>query len=217
MRCGGVLFATAMAVLSTGCGRLSYDGASASLERDAGDPGMDAAPLDAGASDAMPRDTAGPVGDSGGSDGGTEPSDAGPPDSGPPDSGPPDSGPSDSGPPDSGPPDSGPPDAGPSCPPDMLLVIDGAAFCIEINDRPAEPFDTAATTCAGAGRRLCADDEWRVGCEMGGSGFMDVGDDWEWVDVILSPGVAKKRGYNCVDVSSHAVVDPYPYRCCMTP
>lgn len=103
-----------------------------------------------------------------------------------------------------------------TCPADTLLIATPteASFCVERNDRVAAPFEAARSACLAEGRHLCTDDEWRLGCELGGAMFLDLSDDWEWVDLLVDAATAKKRGYTCGDTSSHAVADPYPYRCC---
>lgn len=189
-------------VLSSGCGRLDYERASL-MGDDAGPMTRDAARLDAGTSahDAGMADDAGEV-----SDAGTAGEDGGPLDAG--------------GSMDAGDLVDGGFDAGrAACPADTFLVAPATAafYCIERNDRVAAPFETARTTCLDEGRHLCTDDEWRVGCDLGGAMFLDLADDWEWVDLLIDAATAKKRGYTCGDTSSHVIADPYPYRCCAPP
>jgi hypothetical protein len=105
-------------------------------------------------------------------------------------------------------------DAVPACPIDTLEIMPGSAVCIEIAQRGNAPWGEAVTTCDGLGRRLCADLEWYAGC-VNQPTLMDmVGDDYEWV-AEMAAGDAQKRGAaDCEDMSSHAIIDPYGYRCC---
>lgn len=107
------------------------------------------------------------------------------------------------------------PDAPPVCPADTLPLSPGSQVCIEIVERGTIPWTDAVTSCAGLGRRLCADAEWFEGC-VNATGLVDMIDgDFEWV-AEESGGVAQKRGStDCTVMSSHAVVDPYEYRCCV--
>lgn len=111
-------------------------------------------------------------------------------------------------------------DALPACPTGTVPLCAGAAVCIEVDERGNADWTTARDTCLGAGRRLCADAEWALGCgceptltEM----FLDGAGaslEWEWV-AEESGGTAQKRGYDSCDATStHAIVDAYDYRCC---
>ncbi len=106
-------------------------------------------------------------------------------------------------------------DAPAMCPVDALEIAAGSTVCIEIAQRGIDPWTTAKTTCEGLGRRLCADAEWLAGCTNQPTLMDMVGDDYEWV-AEEAGGIAQKRGASaCDDSSSHAVIDPYGYRCCV--
>lgn len=103
----------------------------------------------------------------------------------------------------------------PPCPDGTSAVTEGAATCIELVERGTVPWTTAKQDCEALGRRLCTDAEWAAGCEnvVGIVDMIDGG--WEWV-AEEAGGVAQKRGSDaCTAVSSHAVIDPYEYRCCV--
>ena len=114
----------------------------------------------------------------------------------------------------------GDPDAVPGCPPDMVPIETGADVCIEKSERGNDTWTTARSTCLGLGRRLCEATEWYTGC-VSAPVLADMADDpggaeWEWF-AGEEGGVAEKGGFAaCTDTSSHAVVDPYDYRCCLT-
>lgn len=112
-------------------------------------------------------------------------------------------------------------DAPATCPADMAEipmmtgVVAADRVCIERAERGNAPWTTAKADCEALGRRLCADAEWYDGC-VNAPGLMSMTDGYEWVAEEVG-GVAQKRGSSgCDDSSSHAVVDPYQYRCCLT-
>lgn len=105
-------------------------------------------------------------------------------------------------------------DAPPACLAGMLEIGPGATVCIEVNQRGNLPWDQAKADCEVLGRRLCADAEWFAACTNQPSLATMYGDGYEWV-AEESGGIAQKRGSStCEDASSHAVIDPYDYRCC---
>jgi hypothetical protein len=107
-----------------------------------------------------------------------------------------------------------PVDALPVCAADTIEITAGSSVCIELTRRGTEPWTLAKSTCEGLGRRLCADAEWFTGCTNAPGVMNMTGDSWEWV-AEEAGGVAQKRGASgCADISAHAIVDPYGYRCC---
>jgi hypothetical protein len=116
----------------------------------------------------------------------------------------------------------GDPDAAAACPADMVRIEPVADVCVETNERGNEAWTSAQTTCAALGRRLCDAAEWLIAC-TNAPGLVDMANDaggadpeWEWF-AGEADGVAEKGGYAaCTDTSSHSVVDPYDYRCCLT-
>lgn len=107
-----------------------------------------------------------------------------------------------------------------TCPPETVAITDGAAVCIELAERGTLSWTEAVATCGALGRRLCSDAEWATAC-TNAPGLIDMINDnggaspeWEWV-ADMTGGVAGKRGYLlCGDISTHAVTDPYDFRCC---
>ncbi len=106
------------------------------------------------------------------------------------------------------------PDAPRTCPSGSTEIEPGSNVCIEIVERGTVPWTDAKTDCESLGRRLCADAEWFTGC-VNAAGLVDMIDGgYEWV-AEEAGGVAQKRGStDCTVMSSHAIVDPYEYRCC---
>ena len=108
-----------------------------------------------------------------------------------------------------------------TCPSDTTPITAGSSVCVELVERGNAPWTVARDTCASLGRRLCADAEWAIAC-TDASGLVDMANDgngatpeWEWV-AEEAAGVAQKRGYSaCSSMSSHQVIDPYDYRCCL--
>ena len=109
-----------------------------------------------------------------------------------------------------------PVDAPRVCPADTVAIAPQSTVCIELVQRGYDPWTVARDTCATLGRRLCADAEWLMACETAPTGLMDmVGPGYEWV-AEESGGIAQKRGASsCQDPSSHQVIDPYDWRCCV--
>jgi len=111
-------------------------------------------------------------------------------------------------------------DAPPTCPLGMTPVCDGQPVCIDLAERGNDSWTNARDLCAATGARLCTDAEWALACTCA-VGLIDMANDgagasqeWEWV-AEETGGVAQKRGYAaCTDTSTHAVTDPYDYRCC---
>jgi len=103
-----------------------------------------------------------------------------------------------------------------ACPSETTEIQPGGDVCIELVERGTVPWTTAKSMCASLGRRLCADAEWFTAC-VNATGLVDMIDGgYEWVAEEMD-GVALKRGSTaCTVMSSHAVVDPYEYRCCVT-
>ena len=116
------------------------------------------------------------------------------------------------------------PDAAPAmCPGDMTEVSPGtsvagvtsvAKVCIEYTERGTEPWTVGKDQCSALARRLCTDAEWFSAC-VNAKGLVDMIDGgFEWVAEEMD-GVALKRGStDCTVMSSHAIVDPYEFRCC---
>ncbi|MCX5747195.1 MAG: hypothetical protein NT062_32395 [Proteobacteria bacterium] len=109
------------------------------------------------------------------------------------------------------------------CPPDTTALVDGSTVCIELRERGNLPWGAARDACTTAGRRLCADAEWALACTSDVSGaLIDMANDgggvnpeWEWM-AEEAAGIAQKRGFAaCTDISTHAVGDPYDFRCCL--
>jgi len=102
----------------------------------------------------------------------------------------------------------------PVCPVGMTELAVGSSVCIELVERGDAPWTTAKLDCESLGRRLCADAEWFLGC-TDATGLVDMIDGgYEWV-AEEAGGIALKRGeLACTVMSSHAIVDPYEYRCC---
>jgi len=101
-----------------------------------------------------------------------------------------------------------------ACPTGMTELTVGSTVCIELKERGDAPWTTSKLDCESLGRRLCADAEWFLGC-TDAVGLVDMIDGgYEWV-AEETGGVAQKRGeLACTVMSSHAIVDPYEYRCC---
>jgi hypothetical protein len=116
----------------------------------------------------------------------------------------------------------GDPDAAAGCPPDMVRIEASTDVCVEKSERGYETWTQAEATCLGLGRRLCAGAEWLIAC-LNAPGVIDMANDgngadpeWEWF-AGEEGGVAEKGGFElCEDTSSHPVVDPYDYRCCLS-
>lgn len=106
-------------------------------------------------------------------------------------------------------------DSDATCPAGTTSLSPGSSACIEVVERGTMPWTGAAADCAALGRRLCRDLEWAEAC-VNATNLVDMLDGgWEWV-AEESAGVAQKRGSTeCTAISSHAVVDPYEYRCCV--
>jgi hypothetical protein len=106
-------------------------------------------------------------------------------------------------------------DAPPTCPLDTVPLSPGSQVCIEIVERGTIPWTDAVLACSAVGRRLCADAEWFEGC-VNATGLVDMLDgEFEWVAEEVA-GVAQKRGVSdCTTTATHAVVDPYEFRCCV--
>jgi hypothetical protein len=108
----------------------------------------------------------------------------------------------------------------PACPLGMVPTCADSRVCVDLAERGNAPWTDARDLCAVTGARLCTDAEWAeaCGCAVGVIDMANDGDgasqEWEWV-ADESAGVAQKRGYAaCGDTSTHAVTDPYDYRCC---
>lgn len=107
-------------------------------------------------------------------------------------------------------------DAPSVCPADTLVTVVGGSACIEIAQRGTDTWINAKALCEGMGRRLCTDAEWLEGCTNQSTLTNMTGDDYEWV-AEEAAGIAQKRGASgCDDSSSHAITDPYGYRCCVS-
>ncbi len=109
----------------------------------------------------------------------------------------------------------------PACPSGSVEVCTGSTVCIEIDERGYDTWTNAVAACAAVGRRLCSQAEWDQACPCAtglNEMFQDGGGsmlEWEWT-ADESGGVAHKRGYAaCGDQSTHAVSDPYDFRCCV--
>jgi hypothetical protein len=197
--------------LLCGCGRVGFGGMD-------GGGGGDGSVMETGPDDTgIEMDAEGGIGPADGGDGST-PTDAATPDASLPDADAVDAVAVDA---DTGTPDALVPDAGPPCPTGMLLITGGAGgdFCIDADQSAGDTWTNAGTICGGRGARLCADAEWLEACGMSPVGLADMLGDWEWVVELESASAARKRGFSsCSSISSHEIfVDPYPYRCCLTP
>lgn len=102
-----------------------------------------------------------------------------------------------------------------TCPTGSTELSSGSMVCIELTERGTIPWTEAKTMCEADGRRLCSDAEWVEACNnaVGVIDMLDLG--WEWVAEEVA-GIAQKRGASlCTDMSTHQVIDPYEYRCCL--
>jgi hypothetical protein len=108
-----------------------------------------------------------------------------------------------------------------ACPVGTVETCPGSTVCVEVAERGYQPWTDAHDACLAVGRRLCTDAEWALACTCA-VGLEEMTDDgagsaleWEWV-AEESGGVAQKRGYDTCDATStHAVTDPYDFRCCV--
>lgn len=107
------------------------------------------------------------------------------------------------------------PDVLAACPAGTTELSTGSPVCIELTERGTLPWTDAGLDCQAAGRRLCADAEWFEAC-VNAAGLVDMIDlGFEWV-AEEAAGIALKRGGDaCAVMSSHQVIDPYEYRCCV--
>jgi hypothetical protein len=107
-----------------------------------------------------------------------------------------------------------PTDAGAGCPPGSIYSFTDHAYCIEEFQSPPLPYLDADADCGGRGWHLCGGSEYDAACLLGLP--YDV-DSWEWIKTMVSPTEAEKRIPSaCGDTAIHPIVDPYPYRCCVS-
>lgn len=110
-----------------------------------------------------------------------------------------------------------------TCPPGFVRVP-GRNYCIEVNERPDDPWDVANTICLSLGYRLCFPGEWRDACPNQGITEDNLGnvvplqdmtgnEEWTWnlspISTVPTLGIV-----GCGNVTQSNISSGYNFRCC---
>jgi len=112
----------------------------------------------------------------------------------------------------------------PQCPVGFVRVP-GRNYCIEVNERPDDPWDDANTICLNLGYRLCFPGEWRDACPNQAITEDNLGnvvplqdmtgnEEWTWnlspISTVPTLGVI-----SCGNVTQSSIFSGLNFRCCL--